>query len=165
MTLPENASRDSFVLLRLAGRSFVLPAALVAELAPPVRLHSFPHTSSLLSGVIVRRGRILPVYDAGRALTGKSSFAHRFYIVARRQFGAQSGQSPEAASEMSAIPVDGECELISGEIRPAKPDAPSYICGEIVAGKQSFGVLDLEAFVRAHLESSAAQDKQAEGRS
>jgi chemotaxis signal transduction protein len=146
MTPPENASRDSFVLLHLAGRSFALPARMVAELAPPVRLHSFPHTSPLLSGVIVRRGRILPVYDACRALSGKSSLAHRFYLVARREFG----EGAEASSEMSAIPVDGECELISGEMRPAAAGAPSYICGEVVAGNQTLGVLDIEALVRAH---------------
>lgn len=138
----ENAQPDSFVLLQLADRRFALPAEAVAELAPPVRLHTFPHTSSLLAGVIVRRGRILPVYDAARALSGKSSLAHRFYLVARRQFGE--------TSEMSAIPVDGECELIAGEVRPRPESAPSYISGEIAIGEEIVGVLDIEAFVRAH---------------
>ena len=138
----ENAQRDSFVLLQLSHRRFALPAEAVAELAPPVRLHTFPHTSSLLAGVIVRRGRILPVYDAARALSGKTSLAHRFYLVARRQFGE--------TSEMSAIPVDGECELVTSEVRPRSDSAPAYICGEITVGEESVGVLDIEAFVRAH---------------
>jgi chemotaxis signal transduction protein len=148
MTAPDNAQRDSFVLLQLAGGRFALPAKLVAELAPPVRLHSFPHMSPLLSGVIVRRGRILPVYDAGRALSGKSSLTHRFYLVARRQFGD--------ASEMSAIPVNGECELVSSEITPPAETAPAYICGEIVAGDETFGVLDIEALVRSYADAHAA---------
>ena len=138
----ENAQRNSFVLLQLAERRFALPAEAVAELAPPVRLHTFPHTSSLLAGVIVRRGRILPVYDAARALSGKSSLAHRFYLVARRQFGE--------ISEMSAIPVDGECELVTSEARPRAESAPAYISCEIAVGDESVGILDIEEFVRAY---------------
>ncbi|MGH9575582.1 MAG: chemotaxis protein CheW [Candidatus Acidiferrales bacterium] len=146
----ENTQRDSFVLLQLAEHRFALPAEAVAELAPPVRLHTFPHASSLLAGVIVRRGRILPVYDAARALSGKSSLAHRFYLVARRQFGE--------VSEMSAIPVDGECELVTSEIRPRGESAAAYISGEIAVGDESVGVLDIEAFVRAH-ENHAASSR------
>ena len=144
----ENAQRDSFVLIHLADKQFALPAKSVAELAPPVRLHSFPHTSPLVAGVIVRRGQLLPVYDAGRALSGKSSLAHRFYLVARREFGD--------ASEMSAIPVDGECELVTGEALPRREDAPPYISGEIAADGGPVGVLDLEALVHSFSENSGA---------
>ncbi len=145
------ARRDSFVLLHLAERRFALPAEAVAELAPPVRLHTFPHTSSLLAGVIVRRGRILPVYDAARALSGKSSLAHRFYLVARRQFGE--------TSEMTAIPVDGECELVISELHPRADSAPAYISGQIAVGDDEVGVLDIEAFVRAH-ENAGTENRQ-----
>jgi chemotaxis signal transduction protein len=147
MTAIEETQRDSFVILHLADRRFALSAKLVAELAPPVRLHSFPHTSPFLSGVIVRRGRILPVYDAGRALSGKPSLAHRFYLVAQRQFGE--------AYEMSAIPVDGECELVTTEMSAPAENAPAYICGQIVANDETLGVLDIEALVRSHSESGA----------
>lgn len=140
------AQSDSFVLLQLAEQRFALPAELVAELAPPVRLHSFPHTSALLSGVIVRRGRILPVYDAARALSGKSSLAHRFYLVARRQFGE--------AFEMSAIPVDGECELVTSDLRAPAEHAPSYVSGEIIAAGEAVGVLNLEALIQSHSEAA-----------
>jgi chemotaxis signal transduction protein len=149
MNLGENAARDSFVLLHLANRRFALPARLVAELAPPVRLHSFPHTSPLLAGVIVRRGRIVPVYDAARVFSGKTSLANRFYLVARRQFGAQF--------EMSAIPVDGECELISGELLPRQDNAPFYVSGEIFVGDQPVAVLDLEELVQFRAEGSSTQ--------
>jgi chemotaxis signal transduction protein len=152
MNALENAQRESFVLINLANRNFALPAKIVAELAPPVRLHSFPHASPLVAGVIVRRGHILPVYDAARALSGKSSLAHRFYLVARREFGN--------VSEMSAIPVDGECELVSGEVLPPSADAPPYISGEIAANAVGVGglvgVLDLEALVRAFTENGGA---------
>lgn len=146
MIVLENAQSDSFVLLQLAEQRFALPAGLVAELAPPVRLHSFPHTSPHLSGVIVRRGRILPVYDAARALSGKSSLAHRFYLVARRQFGE--------TFEMSAIPVDGECELVTSDLRAATESAPPYISGEITAAGEAVGVLNIEALIRSHSQTS-----------
>ena len=144
----ENAQSESFVLLQLADQRFALPAGLVAELAPPVRLHSFPHTSPHISGVIVRRGRILPVYDAARALSGKSSLAHRFYLVARRQFGE--------TFEMSAIPVDGECELVTSDLRAASEGAPSYISGEITAAGESVGVLNIEALIQSHSQASSS---------
>jgi chemotaxis signal transduction protein len=153
MTAHENAQRDSFVLLHLANHRFALPAKLVAELAPPVRLHSFPHRSPLLSGVIVRRGRILPVYDAGRALSGRSSLANRFYLIARRKFGA--------VAEMSAIPVDGECELVTSEMRAPGEGQPAYICGEISFGSETIGVLDIEALVRLHSENGAPAAREA----
>jgi chemotaxis signal transduction protein len=149
----ENAQRDSFVLLQLAGKKLALPAKIVAELAPPVRLHSFPHTSALLAGVIVRRGRILPVYDVGKALSGKSALAHRFYLVARREFGN--------AAEMSAIPVDGECELVTGQMGARPGDAAPYICGEIVAGSEAVGVLDLEALIRMHSKGATSHATEA----
>jgi chemotaxis signal transduction protein len=147
MSTAARAQRDSFVLLQLGPRRFALPAGAVAELAPPVRLHSFPQTSPLLSGVIVRRGRILPVYDASCALSGKRSLAHRFYLVARRQFGK--------ASEMSAIPVDGECELVSAEMLPRAENAPAYVCGEIMVGEESVGVLDIETLVNWYSHGNA----------
>ncbi len=152
MTAVENAQRDSFVLVKLAHRNFALPASIVAELAPPVRLHTFPHTSALLSGVIARRGRILPVYDAGRALSNQRSAAHRFYLVARRRFGD--------IAEMSAIPVDGECELVTSEMGPRPENAPAYICGEIATSEGSVGVLDIEALVRSYALSGASAEPQ-----
>lgn len=130
------ADTGSFVLLQLGNRRFALPAGAVAELAPPVQLHSFPHTSPLVCGVIVRRSRIVPVYDASPVLTGRRSAAHRFYLIARRGFGK--------ASELSAIPVDGECELVNGEMQPPSADAPSYVKGRVAVGEELINVLDFE---------------------
>lgn len=132
-------SGASFVLLQLGSRRFALPASTIAELAPPVHLHSFPHTSPLLCGVIIRRSRIVPVYDAGPILTGGPSAAHRFYLIARRMFGK--------ASELSAMPVDGECELVSGEMEPAALQDPAYVKGRIAVGEELVTVLDFEALV------------------
>jgi chemotaxis signal transduction protein len=133
------SNAQSFVLLHVGETRYALTADIVAELAPPVRLHSFPHTSPLVTGVIVRRGRIVPVYDAGPALAGKSFSAHRFYLVARRAFGA--------AQELSAIPVNGECELATGEVQPAQLDRHPCVCGMLQVGDESVDVLDFETLV------------------
>lgn len=133
------ASTQSFVLLHVGEERYALTAEIVAELAPPVRLHSFPHTSPLVSGVIVRRGHIVPVYDAGPVLAGRSFSAHRFYLIARRAFGK--------SQELSAIPVNGECELATGELSPARMDRPPCVCGTLQFGEESVDVLDFEKLV------------------
>jgi chemotaxis signal transduction protein len=151
MTSPQNSAPNSFVLMQLGNRRFALPANIVTELAPPVRLHTFPHASPLVSGVIIRRSRIVPVYDASSLLTGKQASAHRFYLSARREFGK--------ASELSAIPVDGECELGTGEMQPPPPGKPSYVTGVLPVGEELLDILSFEALVTsqpnpAHLANS-----------
>ena len=109
----EQASKNSYVLLHVGNRRFALRSELVEELAPPVRLHHFPNTTALVAGVIVRRGRIVPVYDVSRVLCGRESSVHRFYLVARRDFGNES--------EPSAIPVNGECPKTRIAFRSCAP--------------------------------------------
>lgn len=144
-----NPAATSFVLLRVGERRFAFPASIVTELAPPVRLHTFPHASPLLTGVIVRRARIIPVYDAGSVLTGKRMMSHRFYLIARREFGK--------ATELSAIPVDGECELATGEMQPPPPGQPHYVTGTLQVNDEMLDVLDLEALVTSQPIRSAGQ--------
>ena len=138
MTAGDNSSQNSFVLLRIGAQRFALPAALVAELAPPVKLHRFPHTSSSVSGVIIRRRRILPVYDAGSLLLGKGVAAQQIYLVARCA-GAQK--------ELSAIPVNGECEMATGEVQPPDGDRPSYVKGTLRIGEECVDILDLAILI------------------
>ncbi len=139
MTAANRTSDGSFVLMQLGTRRFALPSDIVAELAPPVRLHSFPHSAPLLAGVIVRRGHVVPVYDVAPILLGRSASQHRFYLIALRDFGK--------VSEPSAIPVDGECELASAEIQPPDAGQPAYVSGRLTLGGESVDVLDLEALV------------------
>jgi chemotaxis signal transduction protein len=149
MIAVENPASMSFVLLRVGEHRFAFPADIVTELAPPVRLHTFPHASPLLTGVIVRRSRIIPVYDAGSVLTGKRMLSHRFYLIARREFGK--------ATELSAIPVDGECELATGEMQPPPLGQPSYVTGTVQVRDEMLDVLDLEALVSSPPTQSAAR--------
>ena len=139
MSAIDNTNAESYVLVQIGDRRFAMSAATVSELAPPVRLHQFPHSSPLVAGVIVRRGRIVPVYDVSRVLAGKNSPAHRFYLVATREFGS--------VSEPSAIPVDGECELVTAPIQSSDETSPKYISGTLTIGEESIEVLDLNALV------------------
>jgi len=147
-TIGEAARENSFVLLQIGHRRVALPAAQVAELAPPVRLHTFPHTTPLLAGVIIRRGRIVPVIDTEPVLGGKSPVSHRFYLIANRQIGG--------TNELGAIPVNGECELASGEMQPPAMDRPAYVAGTLAVGEDSVDVLNLDAF-SAHSGAEASR--------
>ena len=131
------ANTKSYVLLRIGDRRFALPSAEVSELAPPLRLHQFPHNSPLVSGIIVRRGRLVPVYDVCPLLTGKNSPSHQFYLVARRHFGS--------ASEPAAIPVNGDSELVTADA--VQVTSPKYVSGVLMIGEESIEVLDLDSLV------------------
>jgi chemotaxis signal transduction protein len=147
MSAAENHARKSWVLLHVGNRRFALPAESVMELAPPVRLHNFPHTSRLIAGVIVRRGRIVPVYDVSPVLCGRESSVHRFYLIAERAFGN--------ASEASAIPVNGECELATSEMQPPQENAPPYFEGTLAIENENIDVLDLQKLVSGEIDNPA----------
>ena len=133
------ANAKSYVLLQIGNRRFALPSTEVSELAPPVRLHQFPHNSPLVSGIIVRRGRLVPVYDVCPLLTGKNSPSHQFYLVARRHFGS--------ASEPAAIPVNGDSELVTADA--VQVTSPKYVLGMLMIGEESIEILDLDSLVAA----------------
>ena len=148
MSAAQNHARKSWVLLHVGNRRFALPAESVMELAPPVRLHNFQHTSNLIAGVIVRRGRIVPVYDVSPVLCGRESSVHRFYLIAERAFGK--------ASEAGAIPVNGECELATSEMLPPQENGPSYFAGTLAIENENIDVLDLQELVSAESRNPSA---------
>ncbi len=125
-----------FVLFPIGKKHFALPAEQVAELARPDRLQSFPHTTPLLSGVLVRRGHIVPVCDIAPVLIGPDAPPRRFYLIATRQYGK--------ASEWTAIPVTGECELATAEMRPRSAKLPDYVSGLLALEDDIVEVVDLE---------------------
>ena len=141
MMATENSAQNSFIVLQMGRRRLALAAEAVVELSAPVRLHTFPHTSPAVIGVIVRRGHIVPVYDAARVLAGRSFSHHRFYAVAARRIGQ--------ATELAALPVSGECELAAAELQAPSGEAPSYVRGTVTVGEESVPVLDFDALLRA----------------
>ena len=62
MTVSAELELQSFVLLRLGERRFAVPANQIAELVAPSRVFKFPHRTAQIEGVILRRGRIVPVW-------------------------------------------------------------------------------------------------------
>ena len=129
----------SFVLFPLGRKRFALPADKVTELARPDRVQTFPHSTPLLAGVLVRRGRIVPVCDVAPALVGPDAPPRKFYLIANRQF--------ESRKEWTAIPVTGECELTSVQPRPPVGKLPAYVTGVLALENEMVEVLGLEELI------------------
>ena len=137
MTLIAETELQSFVLLRLGDRRFAVAATQIAELVPPSRVFRFPHHTSEVEGVILRRGRIVPVCDVAEKLIGKGLKSRRFYLIAQRCYGTQT--------EWVALPVTGDCELINVEMTlPSASDAP-HVSGWLSHAGDVIEVLNLAA--------------------
>jgi chemotaxis signal transduction protein len=138
----------SFVLLTLATSRFALRAETVIELVVPGSLLSFPHTSPLLLGVLVRRGRVVPVADVAQVVAGPETQHRKFYLIATRRFGA--------AREWCAIPVMGDCELVSATAQAPEEGAPAYVTGVVHVGEDHVPILDLDAVFAAPVPATEA---------
>jgi CheW-like domain len=126
---------QSFVLLGLGERRFALPASQVAELVAPSRIFRFPHKSSAIEGVILRRGRMIPITDVADRLNGKKLSTHRFFLLATRKFGAQL--------DWIAIPVSGECELVTTDMMESGANDSPHVAGWLSHGGEIIEVLRL----------------------
>ena len=129
---------SQFVLFPLGKKRFALPAEVVSELARPDRLQKFPHTSPIMAGVLVRRGGIVPVCDVAQKLVTDTP-ERKFYLIASRKFGV--------TSELTALPVTGECELISAELLQPTSGQPEYVSGLLSLANEIVQVIDLEKLV------------------
>lgn len=129
-------SKQRFVLFPLGEKRFALPAAQVSELSRPDELQTFPHESRLLSGVLVRRGKIVPVLDVAQVVIGPKAPPRKFYLIANRRFGKDI--------EWTAIPVTGECELTSATVVPPAGKLPPYVSGLLSLDDEIVEVIDLD---------------------
>ncbi len=114
MTVSTELELQSFVLLRLGERRFAVSANQIAELVAPSRVFRFPHRTPKLEGVILRRGRIVPVCDVSEMLLGKRLTSRRFYLIAVRNYGAQPRGSRGAAKTGGAtvIPAGRSAKIL-----------------------------------------------------
>ena len=124
-----------FVLFPLGKKRFALPASEVSELSRPDELQTFPHTTNLLAGVLMRRGKIVPVLDVAQIVIGPNAPQRRFYLIANRRF--------ENDLEWTAIPVTGECELTSAEVIAPTGKLPQYVTGLLSLDDEIVEVIDL----------------------
>jgi chemotaxis signal transduction protein len=136
MTVSAELELQSFVLLRLGERRFAVSANQIAELVAPSRVFRFPHRTSKLEGVILRRGRIVPVCDVSEMLLGKRLTSRRFYLIAVRNYGT--------LKEWIAVPVTGECELINSEMMAASNSDAPHVAGWLSHDGDVIEVLNLD---------------------
>jgi chemotaxis signal transduction protein len=136
MTVSGELELQSFVLLRLGERRFAVSANQIAELVAPSRVFRFPHRTSKLEGVILRRGRIVPVCDVSEMLLGKRLTSRRFYLIAVRNYGT--------LKEWIAVPVSGECELINSEMMAASESDAPHVAGWLSHDGDVIEVLNLD---------------------
>jgi chemotaxis signal transduction protein len=129
-------SRQRYVLFPLGEKRFALPASQVSELSRPDELQTFPHQTRLLSGVLVRRGKIVPVLDVAQVVVGPKAPARKFYLIANRVFGKEV--------EWTAIPVTGECELKSAIAVPPAGKLPQYVSGLLSLDDEIVEIIDLD---------------------
>ncbi|MGB7845470.1 MAG: chemotaxis protein CheW [Candidatus Acidiferrum sp.] len=137
MTWAEQSDTLSCVLLRLGERRFALAADQVAELAAPTRMFRFAQRTPEIDGVILRRGRVVPVCDIAEKLTGKKLTQRRFYLIATRRHGA--------GLDWIALPVSGDCELIQADLTPAGPSDSPHVAAWLSYGGEVIEVLNLSA--------------------
>jgi chemotaxis signal transduction protein len=137
MNWTDQNDSSSCVLLRLGERTFAVAADQVAELVAPSRIFRFPHLTKELDGVILRRGRVVPVCDLAEKLTGKRLTARRFYLIAWRQ--------QISSRETVALPVSGECELIRAYLTPASPSDSPHVAAWLSHNGEVIEVLNLAA--------------------
>jgi chemotaxis signal transduction protein len=135
------STANSFVLFPMGKKRFALPSQFVTELARPDRLQTFPHTTPLLVGVLVRRGRIIPVCDVAEVLVGPDAPARKFFLIAMRGVGA---------GEWLAVPVTGECELIKGKIEPPPDGSARFVTGLLTLRGEAIEVVDIEKLISDH---------------
>jgi chemotaxis signal transduction protein len=126
----------SYVLFPLGKQRFALPAEIVTELARPDSVQTFPHHTPLLTGVLVRRGKIVPVCDVAQVLVGPSAPPRKFYLIANCNL--------ESRQELTAVPVTGECELASAGRVPLTGNEPPYISGLLAIGDETVSIVALE---------------------
>jgi chemotaxis signal transduction protein len=148
MSVAVETPTRSFVMLPLGSRRIAFAAESVIELTAPEKLQDFPHGTPWISGVIVRRNRIVPVCDVSKLFGESSLSASRFYLIAEWQ---EAG-----VRDWCAIPVAGECELASTEsVLPVGPIDPrtgpraSFVTGLLPVSGEEIEVVDLTKLIQA----------------
>ena len=147
MSKVEQYDSRSCVLLRLGERRFALAAEQIAELVAPSRVFRFAHRTTEIDGVILRRGRVVPVCDVAEKLTGKKLTYRRFYLVATLKRGA--------SIDWIALPVSGECELITADLTPAGESDSPHVAAWLSHDGEVIEVLDLDELTPSSIARAA----------
>jgi chemotaxis signal transduction protein len=144
MKAETNSLVPSFVVFQVGTRRVALSRESVAELIASPILFSFPHTTPLITGVVLRRGQIVPVLDLGPGLLGAPSPPARFFLVVERHI--------TNIPVRCAVPVQGECELVAGIMQPPGGQ-DEFVSGCLNLNEEQIEVLDLEKAIAAGVRS------------
>lgn len=125
-----------FVLFPMGEKHYALAANRVTELARVDQQQAIPHTTPSITGVLVRRGEVIPVWDIAPSLVGPDAPSRKFYLIARRRFGS--------TEESTAILVTGDCELLNKEMTPAVGTTAPYVEGLLQLENELVEVINLE---------------------
>ncbi len=141
---------ERYVTFPLAGKQFALHSSQVQELLMPAPLYWFPHTMHSVLGVLMRRGKVVPVCDLGPAFGTPEEVS--FYVVARVNYVGRV--------EEVALPVDGLCQLVQGESAPLSEPEP-FVSGRLLTGNTSVPLLDLDRVVEHCIQPVAQAAREA----
>lgn len=130
----EEVQLKSFVLVQVGKRRVALAAESVVELVAPTKEQRIPHRTPWLSGVIVRRGRIVPVCDIGNLIGEETAPQDSFHLIAESQ--SMGGRN------WYAIPVAGECVLLTPDSTMPAQDHADYVSEIVPLGEDRIEVLD-----------------------
>jgi chemotaxis signal transduction protein len=145
MTVATDAPSQSFVLLPVGSRRIAFPAESVIELVAPGKVQTFPHGTPWISGVLVRRNRVVPVCDVTQLFGENASAASRFYLIAEWK--------DQNERDWCAIPVCGECELASASLETVQPEDsasehPFFVTGAISVEREKIEVVNLAKLIQ-----------------
>jgi chemotaxis signal transduction protein len=130
----------SFVLVPIGNRKMAFPVESVIELVASSREQRIPHRTPWLSGVIVRRGRVVPVCDVRRLLGEEASVPGSFHLIVESQ--------AKGTRDWYAIPVVGECRLASAETTLPAQDCAEHVAGILPVGDERVEILDLGKLIQ-----------------
>jgi chemotaxis signal transduction protein len=153
MSLENSALASSFVVFQARNRRVAFPRERVGELIASPVLYSFPHTTPRLAGVVLRRGRILPVLQLAPEVDDTPASSARFFLVVERRISD--------LPERCAIPIQGVCELVSGSMIPVT-EQDSVAIGYLDHDGEQIEILDLEKAIAAGGIQDEAADAVAE---
>ena len=136
----EEVQRRSFVLVQVGKRKVALAAESVIELVAPAREQQIPHRTPWLSGVILRRSRIVPVCDVGSLIGEEAPPLNSFYLIAESQ--------SKGTRDWYAIPVAGDCVLMTPESTIPAQDHAEYVVEMLPLGEEKIEVLDLGKLIQ-----------------
>jgi chemotaxis signal transduction protein len=131
---------EKFVIFPAGKLHCAVPATCVTELTLPNEVYSFPHTSREILGVILRRGKVIPLYDLAGLLKLPEFAPTQYHLIAVHHTAE--------GTELAAIPVSGKCDLVTADVLPAKSLAPGVV-GELIWESRSYELLDLDKLITA----------------